>query len=151
MTVCRLSGIHPRMPYNSNVRPQKIGVRSHKNGRYISDPRGILRGIEGDLVDMHAFLTNHSVSVQVLEVTSREMRASGLFPKNYALVDRALPVRDGSIVAVLYEGITVVRRLVKREGAWFLVADDPREQDYPITDETNVERLGVVTHSIIVL
>lgn len=126
-------------------------VRSHKTGRYILDGQGVLRGKDGDRVDLHAFLTDHSPSVEVISIDTKVMRTSGLFPGSFALIDRSIRPKRNSVIAVRYNGQVVIRRLVKKYNQWLLEPDDPREKTLPINKECTVENLGVVTFSIIKL
>ncbi|MCF1715376.1 S24 family peptidase [Flavihumibacter sp. RY-1] len=109
---------------------------------------GLIRQ-NGDHVDLHALLTENSVSVRLVRVCTNSMRPSGLHQGGIAIVDRGKPTKDGQIVHVRYNGDEIIRRLRKRAGQWFLVADDPRIDDLFISDEDFVEKLGVVTAGII--
>ncbi|MFN8290202.1 MAG: S24 family peptidase [Chitinophagaceae bacterium] len=138
------------MPYHGkDIRTTPV-YTAHKKGRYVVEPSGFLRGIEGDRVDLHAFLTNHSSSIEIVPISTKIMRVSGLLPGGFALIDQGKAASLGSIVFVRYNGQPVIRRLAKTpSGEWLLVADDPREKSLPINDETQIERIGVVVASII--
>lgn len=125
--------------------------RSHKQGRFIGTPNGHLERPGGEQIDLHAFLTNHRVSINLWPIETNAMRVSGLHAGSFALVDRSLSPAPGKIVVVRCNGQVLIRRLIKKNNQWFLIADDPLEEQFLINEFTEVERLGVVTHSIIEL
>ncbi|NCT74904.1 MAG: hypothetical protein GXC78_10250 [Chitinophagaceae bacterium] len=79
------------------------------------------------------------------------MRASGLHHGGIAIVDRAKRTQSNCIVHVRFNGDEIIRRLIKRAGQWWLVADDPRIDEVLITEEDIVEKLGIVTAAIILM
>lgn len=122
------------------------------------DPRNLvdggdlgLRRESGDGVDLHSLLTENSVHVRLVRVMTNAMRPSGLHHGGIAVVDRGKPTRAGQIVHVRFNGDEIIRRLTKRDGQWFLVADDPRISEILITEEDIVEKLGIVTAGIILI
>ena len=136
------------MPYNSGITHSKPHYPAHKAGRFVVDSRGILRGVEGDLVDLHAFFTESIPFIDVVPIETKVMRASGLLPGGFALVNRAGKHRDGSIVVVRYNGQIIIRRLEKRNHEWFFVPDDPRESTLPINEDIDIEKIGVVIAAV---
>ena len=118
-------------------------VRDRRHNVY--DPTGYFNGNKGDFVDLHRFFTDKHKSDLSMPVHTKEMRVSGLFPGGFVLISRAIPAREGAIVAVRMEGQVVIRRLVKQDGVWCLRADDPRERPFFITEGIQVERVGVIT------
>lgn len=105
----------------------------------------------GDSIDLHNFLTQNSLHVRLVRIVTNAMRPSGLHPGGIAIVDRGKPTKEGQIVHLRYNGHEVIRRLIKRAGQWFLVADDPRIDELLITDDDMVEKLGVITAGIVFL
>jgi SOS-response transcriptional repressor LexA len=113
-----------------------------------SGDSGLLRE-SGDKIDLHVLLTNNSPQVRLVPIRTNIMRVSGLHRGAIALVDRSISPSANSLVHVRYNGDEVIRRLIKTDGIWKLIADDPRVEDLIITEDDFVERLGVVTASII--
>lgn len=105
----------------------------------------------GDSVDLHTLLTQNSVQVRLVKVVTNAMRPSGLHPGGIALVYRGRPTKEGQVAHVRYNAHEVIRRLIRRAGQWFLVADDPRIGELLITKDDIVEKLGVVTAGIVLL
>jgi len=116
----------------------------------VRDPTGYFKDRKKGHVDLHRFFTEKYRSDLAMPIHTKEMRTSGLYPGGIALVSRARPVAEGSIVVVSIQGQTVVRRLAKQDGTWCLLADDLREKPFFITEFTEVERIGVVTSAHII-
>jgi len=120
----------------------------HKLGRFATSGEGYLVHATGDQIDLHAYLTRHSTSIQLMPIHTNIMRASGLCHGGIAVVDKARKPVLGDLLAVRFNGDLIMRRLEKREGLFCFVADDPREPRYYVYPETTVERLGVIIHAI---
>lgn len=133
------------------VQYEKQPLQSHKQGRFVTTIAGHLEWPSGNQIDLHAFLTGHQASINLWPIETNIMRASGLFRGSFALVDQNRPPALGKIVVVRFNNQVIMRRLAKRDNRWCLVPDDPREQVLFITEFDQVERLGVVTYSIIEL
>lgn len=132
------------MPYNSGIKHLPARFASHKAGRYVVDTTGMLQGKEGALIDLHRFFTQDIPFLEIMPIQTKTMRASGLYPGGFALVHKAgKPVHE-SIVVVSYNGQVIIRRLIKRDNRWWLIADDPREPPLAISDDVEIHKIGTV-------
>ena len=149
MTIAYVIEYISQMPYHgSDIRSSPI-FSSNKRGRYVIDSAGVLRGVEGDRVDLHAFLTNHSSQVDLVAVKTEAMIMSGLFPNSFVLVNRGRKAYNGALVLVRYSNEVLIRRLEKKNNNWYLTADDRRIKDLPLSESVVVENLGVIEASLI--
>lgn len=123
-------------------------LSSHKQGRFATTQEGFLQYSSGDRIDLHAFLTRHSPSIELMPIHTNIMRASGLYHGGIAVVDSSRRPQLRDLLVVRFNGAVIMRRLERRNGRYCFVADDPREPVYTVTPETQVERLGVIVHAI---
>lgn len=72
----------------------------------------------------------------------------GLWPGDTVVVNTGdTTPRDGEVFAVNYEGELVVKRLVRDEGRWWLLSDNPDQRRYPrkVCDEHCIV-IGAIVH-----
>lgn len=124
------------------------GRVGHKQGRFVTSTEGFIRLEDGEGIDLHDMLTGHKHSIRIMPIHTNIMRASGLLHGGFVLVDTTAKPVKGNIVAVQYNGATVIRRLEKSLTRWALVADDPREQKLLLTEFSEYKLLGVITFAI---
>lgn len=103
----------------------------------------------GAKIDTHTLITGNSTNVNIMPVVTNIMRASGLFHGGLITVNKAVDPSDGKIVAVRYNGDLIIRHLKRKDGAWYLIADDPRVPPIKITRGDTVERIGTVGWKLI--
>jgi SOS-response transcriptional repressor LexA len=99
-------------------------------------------------VDLHKALTKNSPNYALLAVIGNYMRPSGLLPKGWVIVDKSRKPKLGEVVAVRIDGCTIIRTLRKKDGEYYLVADDPSERPFKLLEGDDVRIIGVVTVGI---
>lgn len=98
---------------------------AHKQGRYVMQTDGYLYHQGGELIDLHNMLTQHQPNVHLTTMPTGVLRASGINPGSFLVVDRAMTPQPGDMVYVRYNGVAIIRRIAKK---WLLVPDDRRSE-----------------------
>jgi phage repressor protein C with HTH and peptisase S24 domain len=107
-------------------------------------------------VDMISFLRVwfdqrgfNPVNLFAIKVENASMEP-GLFDGDTIVVNTAsVNHKDGIVFAVNYEGVLVVKRLARDEGAWWLTSDNPDQRRYPrkrMTDDCFI--IGEIVHKL---
>jgi len=81
-------------------------------------------------------------------VCGDSMRNAGIFHGDIAVVNRALEPTDGRVVVAVVNGEMLIKRISKKRGRLFLLAENP---DYPpleIIDGMDFHVWGVVTNVV---
>jgi len=121
-------------PHNDNALPSSFPSPSQD---YIDSP-----------IDFNELLIENEIATFALRITGDSMIGAGIYPNDIAVVNRAkTPVNGSVIVALLNSQFTVKRYCVIKDGIR-LVAENPKYPDIPITENSDFEVWGVVTHSI---
>jgi DNA polymerase V len=103
--------------------------------------------LEGKL-DLNQHLIKHEAATFFVKVQGDSMIGSGIHSGDLLIVDRALEPTDNSVVIAVVNGELTVKRICKRDGKLSLVPDNGNYRPIPITECTNFEVWGVVTHVI---
>lgn len=93
-----------------------------------------------DTVDPFKWVIRHEHATFWWRVSGDSLEAEGILDGDLIAVDRAGRRRSGRIVLAVVDGQITVKKLAKREGAWFL---DPRArsdgyQTIPVTETTEI-------------
>lgn len=72
----------------------------------------------------------------------------GIFSDDILVIDRSIKPVSNHLVAAILEGEMIVRKLIKKSGNIFLTSGDKQADKQKITNETDFEIWGVVTHAI---
>jgi DNA polymerase V len=103
--------------------------------------------LEGTL-DLNQHLIKHEAATFFVKVKGDSMIGAGIHSGDLLIVDRALEPTDNSVVIAVVNGELTVKRLCKRNGHLMLVPDNGNYQPLHITECTDFEVWGVVTHVI---
>ncbi|MHA7158526.1 LexA family protein [Glutamicibacter endophyticus] len=98
-------------------------------------------------LDLNRLLVRDRVSTFILRVEGQAMVSAGIFDGDEIIVDRSLPVKDGSVVVLSLNGQMLVRRWVTRAGRTGLLCD---ESPLPVwlAEQDDLEVFGVVTRCL---
>ena len=99
-------------------------------------------------LDFNELLIENAPATFAVRVAGDSMTGIGLFPGDIAVVNRARPVIDGSIVVALVDGEFTLKRFRRRAGRVWLHPENPAYPDIEITEGMAFEVWGVVTRSI---
>jgi DNA polymerase V len=103
--------------------------------------------LEGKL-DLNQHLIQHEAATFFVKVRGDSMIGSGIHSGDLLIVDRAVEPTDHSVVIAVVNGELTVKRLAKQDGKLSLVPDNGNYPPIPITQCTDFEVWGVVTHVI---
>lgn len=93
-----------------------------------------------DTIDPFKWVVRHEHATFWWRVSGSSLEAEGILDGDLIAVDRAGRRRSGRIVLAVVDGQITVKKLAKRDGAWFL---DPRArsdgyQTIPVTETTEI-------------
>ena len=100
--------------------------------------------VEGKL-DLNEYLIKHPAATFMVRVTGESMVDAGIHSQDLLVVDRSLEPVDGRIVIAVIDGELTVKRLRKKNGQIWLMAENG---DYPpihVTADVTLLVWGVVT------
>ena len=101
-----------------------------------------------ELFDLNRLLFRHPEATYLIRVAGESMKNAEIHPGDLLAVDKRLEADHNHIVVAVLEGECTVKRLVCREGSWWLQAENPDYADFEITDPENLRIWGVVTHVV---
>lgn len=99
-------------------------------------------------LDLNELLIDHPAATFFVRVEGNSMIDAQIFSGDVLIIDRSLQAQSGSIVVAILNGEFTVKRIVKKQGKLFLVAENPAFPPLAITEETDFQIWGVVTYVI---
>lgn len=99
-------------------------------------------------LDLNEFLIKHPASTFFVKVKGDSMVNAGIHSGDILVVDRSAEPKNNKIVVAVVNGDFTVKRVSKRGGKLFLVAENP---DYPpleVSESAEFEIWGVVLHVV---
>ena len=99
-------------------------------------------------LDLHQHLIKHEAATFFVRVRGDSMIEAGIHSGDLLIVDRALEPTDNSVVIAIVNRELTVKRLCKRAGQLVLMPSNGKYAPLHITDGTDFEVWGVVTHVI---
>ena len=121
-------------PHNDNALPSGFPSPSQD---YIDSP-----------IDFNELLIENEVATFAVRITGDSMIAAGIYPNDIAVVNRAKTPINGSVIVALLNGQFTVKRYYFTKDGIRLIAENPKYPDIQITENSDFEVWGVVTHSI---
>jgi DNA polymerase V len=103
--------------------------------------------IEGP-IDFNEILVENPVATFAVRIAGDSMIGIGIYPKDIAVVNRAREVTNGCIVMARVDDGFTIKRYRKGKDGIRLEAANLNYPDIQITENTDWEIWGVVTHSI---
>ena len=99
-------------------------------------------------LDLNEFLIKHPAATFFVRVEGESMINAGIHSGDILIVDRAAHPNNDNVVIAVLEGELTVKRIRRKRGKLYLVADNPEFAPLEITTEMNFEVWGVVTYVI---
>lgn len=99
-------------------------------------------------IDLNEHLIQHPEATFFVTVAGNSMIDAGIFDGDILVIDRAVEARDNKVVIAVLDGELTIKRLKKKNGKWYLQADNPNFDDIHFFNEENLSIWGVVTYSI---
>jgi DNA polymerase V len=103
--------------------------------------------LEGKL-DLNQHLIKHEAATFFVRVRGESMLEAGIHSGDLLIVDRALEPKENSVVIAIVDRELTVKRLCKCGGRLVLMPSNGNYEPLPITEGTDFEVWGVVTHVI---
>ena len=103
--------------------------------------------IEGP-IDFNDILVENPISTFAVRIAGESMIGIGIYPNDIAVVNRAREVTNGCIVMARVDDGFTIKRYRKGKDGIRLEAANLNYPDIQITENTDWEIWGVVTHSI---
>jgi DNA polymerase V len=99
-------------------------------------------------LDLNELLVEHPAATFFVRVEGNSMVDAQIYSGDVLIVDRSLQADSGSIVVAILNGEFTVKRVVKKKGKLFLVAENPAFAPIEISDEMDFQIWGVVSYVI---
>jgi DNA polymerase V len=99
-------------------------------------------------LDLNELLVRHPSATFFVRVDGDSMEGAGIQSGDILVVDRALQAAAGRVVVAVLDGELTVKRLERRGRELLLVAENSRYEPIRVTDQTDFQVWGVVTHVI---
>jgi DNA polymerase V len=99
-----------------------------------------------ELFDLNRLLLRHPDATYLVRVMGESMAGEEIHSGDLLAVDKQMEADNGHIVVAVVEGECTVKKLVARDGGWWLEPANPAFRAYEIKDTEEVSIWGVVTH-----
>lgn len=98
-----------------------------------------------DRLDLNEYLIKHPAATYFVRVDGYSMIEAGIFPDDILIVDRALDAVNRKVIIAVLNGELTVKRLIIKNGIYFLKPENPEFDTLEITPEDQFSVWGVVT------
>nr|CBX27156.1 Protein impA [uncultured Desulfobacterium sp.] len=96
-------------------------------------------------LDLNEHLIKHPAATFFVKIKDDSMIKAGIFHGDLLMVDRSLKPCDKKVVIALHEGGMLVRRFRKIKGKIYLMSESPEYRHVEVSEDMNIEILGVAT------
>lgn len=96
-------------------------------------------------LDLNSYLISNPAATFFVRVEGDSMVNAGILSGDILIVDRSIDNPLNKIVVALLNGEFTVKRLTKRDGAIFLLPENPKYPNIEITEYVDFQVWGVVT------
>lgn len=98
-----------------------------------------------EALDLNRLMIRHPAATFFVRVQGDSMEGAGIFAGDILVVDRAVDPANGKIVVAVVQGEFTVKRVLRKNGHLFLVAENQHYPPLKITSEMDFQVWGVVT------
>ncbi|WP_269605486.1 LexA family protein [Prochlorococcus marinus] len=102
-------------------------------------------------IDLNKYLIKNPISTFFLRVSGNSMNNAGIYNNDLLIIDRSINPKPGNIVVAILDGEFTLKRLIKKQDAYYLRAD---KENYPainLYEYIDIQIWGVAIYSIHVL
>lgn len=99
-------------------------------------------------LDLNEYLVKNPPATFFVRVSGESMIDAGIHPDDLLIVDRSLTPQSNQIVIAVLNSEFTVKRLVKKDGVFWLMPENKKFNPYRINDGDDVLIWGVVTNVI---
>ena len=103
---------------------------------------------DSDTIDLNRELIHSPSSTFCARVSGDSMIDCGINDGDLLIIDKALTPHDGSIAVCYIDGDFTVKRISLRNDGIYLMPANSKYQPIPISEESNFQVWGIVTHII---
>lgn len=103
---------------------------------------------DSDILDLNRELISSPSSTFCARVTGDSMIDCGIDDGDILIIDKALTPHDGSIAVCYIDGDFTVKRISIKENGIYLVPENKRYEPIKVSEESNFQVWGIVTHII---
>ena len=137
-----IRSVHPihKPPFSTHINLQL----SHVSAGFPSPADGYI----DKALDLNELLIEHPAATFFVRVQGNSMKQAGIQSGDILVVDRSRKAREGDVVIAILFGEFTVKRWILSCGVWYLKAENDHYPPIPITEESDFEIWGVVTHAI---
>lgn len=107
-----------------------------------------VQGMPSDSIDLNRELIQHPSSTFCARVSGNSMIGCGIGDGDLLIIDKSLEVRDGSIAVCFVDGEFTLKRISIRHDGIYLVPENSKYPELHISEESNFQVWGIVTHAI---
>jgi DNA polymerase V len=100
------------------------------------------------LLDLNELLIKNPPATFFVKVAGDSMTGAGINSGDTLIVDRSIEAANGKIVIAVVNGELTVKRLLKSNNSYRLIAENPNYAPLEINEESQFEIWGVVTSVI---
>ncbi|WP_461210331.1 LexA family protein [Desulfocurvus sp. DL9XJH121] len=97
-------------------------------------------------LDLNEHLVAHPAATFFVRACGDSMLGAGIHHGDELVVDRALTARDGDVVIAALNGELTVKRIRRRDGAVWLLPENPAYRPLRVDEGADFELWGVVTY-----
>lgn len=94
-------------------------------------------------LDLNNYLVPHPAATFLIRVSGDSMVGAGIFDNDILVVDRSLDAISGDVVVAVIENDFTVKRLVRKNGFYCLVPENPKYNEVKLNKLSEI--WGVVT------
>ena len=99
-------------------------------------------------VNLNELLIKHPSATFFIKVSGASMTGAGIFPGDLLVVDRSVEPQHNTVVIAILNGEFTVKRLLKSSNSITLAPENPQYRPISVTEGSDFEVWGVVTHVI---
>ena len=106
------------------------------------------QGEYADCIDLNRALITNPAATFCARVIGNSMVDAGINEGDLLIIDRSLTPRDGNIAMCFIDGDFTVKRLSVRDDGIFLTPANAAYPEIPVSEDSNFQVWGVVSHII---
>jgi DNA polymerase V len=99
-------------------------------------------------LDLNEYLVKNPAATFFVRVSGESMIGAGISSGDILIVDRSLEPQDKKVAVAIVNGEFTVKRIRKKDGKLFLVAENKEFKPIEITPSMDFEVWGIVVHVI---
>ena len=99
-------------------------------------------------LNLNELCIEHPAATYFVEVNGDSMDGAGIHTGDILVVDQAIENVLNRVVLAIVGGAFTVKRLIQKEGVYYLKPEHPEMNPYPIREGEEVEIRGVVTWAL---